>query len=507
MKERKLHPISPLFLVVETIGKMIFPALIAIVGSRGSSWELFALAAGLLISLFSIVQYRFYRYWLDEDEIRVKEGVFVRKMRQVKYGKIQNLNLIQNPLHRIFKVAKVQLESASGGKPEAVINVISLNAVAELQNRVHQAGLATRVNKVAGGATDEITKNLNGESEESSPVLLRLGLAEIVRYGIISNRGLIPVGIFFGFLAQLGDDIGSKNISPLIKGSINYVSEGVESLPIDGTLISVIYIIILAIVSLSFLWILSIGMALLQFYGFELKERSKKLIAKMGLLTKIEATIPKHRIQTITVRHSILHRLFDRIGVTIETAGGVNNEQQGVTMKHVAPVLPTDSKVEFLNQIQESKSWSEIEWQPIEARAWRRVFKVSFLLWALVLLVLWLHSGWAYGIGVAVSTVWSFFYAKAYIKNTGYFLSEKMAAFKSGVIFKKETYVRLPKVQTVRLKENLFDRRHKMATLELDTAGATHGAHHVEIPYLNYDVSEKLYRQISTRIKNNAFEW
>lgn len=136
VQANRLHKISPLFILFENIKKLIFPIVVALFSTRGSSWELFALGFALIISLGAIVQYRFYRYWLEGDKIRVQEGIFFRNVRQVPYKKIQNLNLVQSPLHRLFGVVKVQLESASGGKPEAVINVIDMQAVNEI-GRAH----------------------------------------------------------------------------------------------------------------------------------------------------------------------------------------------------------------------------------------------------------------------------------------------------------------------------------------------------------------------------------
>ncbi len=497
--ERKLHNISPLFILWENIKKLILPALIAVfgVGSRSSSWEIYALGGAALISVISIIQFKFYRYWLEDDQIRVKEGIIFRNLRQVKYNKIQNLNLIQGPLHRIFGVVKVQLESASGGAPEAIINVVSLDAVKELQQILQkQDGI------------DETNEVEPAETKKEQDSILKLSFGEIVRYGLISNKGLIAVAVFFGFISQFIGDDNPRNIRSAIKTGVNYVSDGVQSMvPETSVLGTIVFSFIMLMIALSVLWILSIGMAWFKFHDFNLVKKNNKLAAGMGLLTKLQATIPTQRIQTITVHNSWLHQIFDRIGVTVETAGGVNTEQQGVTMKQVAPVLPKGQRLEFLEQIQSDQEWRNQQWQSVEARAWKRVFKASVFSWGLLLLPLIVHSLWTYAIAFPVMIIWSFFYAKAYIKNTGYFITDRMAAFKSGVVFRKETYVRIPKVQTLRIKESFFDRRHKMAKLELDTAGATPGAHHIEIPYISHETAEKLYAQVTANIKDIEFEW
>lgn len=495
-QERRLNKISPLFILIDNIKKLIFPALVALFGTKGSSWEYIALGIAAFVSLGSIVQYRFYRYWLEPTRIRVKEGIIFRNVRQVNYNKIQNLHLVQNPLHKMFRVAKVQLESASGGKPEAVINVISVDAVIELRKRIHG-------------------EETQAETEESAPdrkekqVLLGLNFAEIVKYGIITNRGLIAVGVFFGFFFQAID--GSQFEQSIKQRAITFANS-FDSLvqgfiPTGSILSTIIYGTVLFLIALLFLWLLSILMALFKFHGYKLKEVNSKLVAKMGLLTQVSGTIPMSRIQTVTVRNSPLHRRFKRISISVETAGGVNTDQQGITFKQIAPVLPSAEQSAFLDKIQAETDWSERDWQPIEARAWKRLYKKVVVIFALLLLTtinisIYLYLGSLLGVMVL-----AYFYSKAWIRRTSYSICENAIGFRKGVFFRKEIYAPLSKIQTTNINENPFDRRHKMASLELDTAGSIVGAFHIDIPYITNTEALKLQQFIIAKVKNSQFEW
>lgn len=298
----------------------------------------------LIISLGAIVQYRFYRYWLEGDKIRVQEGIFFRNVRQVPYKKIQNLNLVQSPLHRLFGVVKVQLESASGGKPEAVINVIDMQAVKALKHKIN----------------DE-EEQLDEEVAQPKDSILSLSFGEIVRYGMITNRGVVAVAIFFGFIMQFMDDQVERLITNYISQFTQWIDGLVSSIQFEnGWLYYTLITIIGVVAAIIALWLLSIAMALLKFHGFVLTKNKDKLQATMGLLTRLQATIPMTRIQTLTIHESLLHRWFKRIGITIETAGGVNNEQQGVSMKQVVPVAPNSMRDQLLNEIQ-----SDVDWEPL----------------------------------------------------------------------------------------------------------------------------------------------
>ena len=96
---------------------------------------------------------------------------------------------------------------------------------------------------------------------------------------------------------------------------------------------------------------------------------------------------------------------------------------------------------------------------------------------------------------------------KVYVKNTAYCLNHDVIGFKSGVIFKKETFARIGKTQTVQVKESPFDRRYGMAKLEVDTAGATVGAHHVEIPYIMLKDAQAIQSKLVERVSHKQFVW
>ncbi|AOE48808.1 PH domain-containing protein [Kangiella sediminilitoris] len=496
-EERRLHKSSPIFILLDNVKKILFPILIALLGPGGSYWEYVALAIALVVSLVSIVQYRFYRYWLEPNQIRVKEGVIFRNERQVPYKRIQNLNLSQNPLHRILGVVTVQLESASGGKPEAVINVVDMAAVRELKAMVH-------------GESDDIKSNQDGTQEQTQqkPALLRLPFGEIVRYGMITNKGLVILAVVFGFMSQLSDGFIKDYIETKIISLADWLSASFDSVVGDlGALTIVVYGLVIGILGLLGLWLLSITFALFKLHDFELIKRNHKLQATMGLMTRMQATIPMSRIQTLTVRNSLLHRWFKRLTVSVETAGGVNNEKQGLTLKEVAPLIRASERNSILENLQPELSWNSVDWMPIERAAMKRILRRLGALSLLLSVPLYL-SHWAYAAtAFVILIVLSFLYAKAYVKNTAYCLDQDMVGFKSGVIFKKETYVRLSKIQTVKVKESLFDRRYGMAKLEVDTAGAIVGAHHVEIPYIKLDEALRIQNKLVQRVSNKQFVW
>ena len=55
--------------------------------------------------------------------------------------------------------------------------------------------------------------------------------------------------------------------------------------------------------------------------------------------------------------------------------------------------------------------------------------------------------------------------------------------------------------------ESPFDRRHKMASVLIDTANAGAGQDAIAIPYLQRDVAEDIYGRLSAAAAETEFRW
>jgi putative membrane protein len=65
-----------------------------------------------------------------------------------------------------------------------------------------------------------------------------------------------------------------------------------------------------------------------------------------------------------------------------------------------------------------------------------------------------------------------------------YACDETRVAYREGWLLRQWTLARIEKGQAVRLSISPFDRRAGMASVALDTAGATAGAPRLQVPYL-----------------------
>lgn len=501
--ERRLHPLSWLFAAAQVAKGFVLPAILVLFAS-GDSYELWALAFAVPVVLGAVLQYAVFRYRLAEDEIVVRDGLLTRTERHIPYARIQNVDLVQNPLHRILRVALVRVETASGSKPEAIMRVLSLDAVDEMRAAVFAgrrtpAAAATRPDPQAG-------------------VLLHVPVRELVKLGTISNRGLVVVGAVAGlwwqrarFQPEMGDWAG-----PLIESAMDRLPAAAAGPPIVRAALAGGVLILAAVVLLR---VCSIGWYVLQLYDFTLRRRGTDLAAAYGLLTRVSRTIPASRVQSLRATESLLHRWFRRQSVELRTVGGGSGPHAdgqldvsavGATAEGqwLAPLVETERVPALVESVLPGAAIGSVRWQPVAPRAWRRIFVRWFALAVLpaALLAALAGSPWLLllivpgGLAVAV-------HARYTVRHAAYALTSWGVLCRLGWWRRTLTIVRYARIQTVALCESPFDRRHGMASVRIDTAGAAAGAYTMRIPYLDREAAVAVAHRLHDEAARQPFHW
>jgi len=502
VKGTRLNKYSPLFIALYVIIKSIVPMAIGMytyAKTDMSNWLFFGVA--ILIVLFAVLQYWFYHYLLKDEKIEIKEGILFKKNRKVPYTRIQNVNVSQNLLERYFKVATLQLESASGGKPEAVMRVVDLSVVETIKAKVKSASLAE-----VESPHDNVESEVDVVQEDNEQ-LHQISTKDVVKYGIISQKGMFYGAILFSFLAQ----------NQLFIASLTKYLNLFYKIP-DFSKITLaegfVYVGVIGLAMFVFLQLMSILWALMKFYDFKIEKHGDRLQANMGLLSKVAATIPLKKIQLYRISENPLHKYFKARTISIETAGGVNTDKSGIVMRWLAPYISKDKVKGLIHEIEPKIKLGTVDWQFLPQRAWKRVIKRSLFTLAIFSAIIigiaslpQIEIKYFAWVAMVLMIPVIFLYAKNFVKKTAYYINDDIICFKSGVWFGKQSFVKISKIQTVEILESYFDRRNKMATLEIDTAGSNPVLHHVKIPYLELEDAYKMRDFIQGKLKDIDFDW
>jgi putative membrane protein len=491
---RRLHPFTLVFALGSRLyasRALFFSALLALVVSRRRSsgdwhdWEHWLLVPVFGLLALELVRYFTLMYRFDAHEIVIAQGLFWKRERHIPYARVQNIELVQHAMHRLAGVAVVRLDTGTGAGAEGELSVLSLDAVAELRD-------AVRVGRreLAGG-----------DAAESRPdVLVALGLRELALHGLLTARGTVVIGALAGLLWQA--DLEGWGVRRYLPSA-----EGVWGSLVQATPRMLAEIGLLVIAAVLIFRLLSAAWSVVKHFDFRLTSRGPELFQSYGLITRVGRTIPRARIQKLTVSDDPWMRLFRRATLTVDTAASVHEKrkQQGQESSHVlVPIVPAPRVAGLVREVHPTGATApfddlaSLDWQGVDPRTFRRLVPVRLAIAAIVGLIVRGPSGSWVAAAVAGVAVAAILIVRAWIaaRSTAFAWSGETLLFRSGAWARHVSLVRASRVQVVNLIRSPFDRRWGMARVHVDTAGAAGGGHHVRIPWLTDAVADSLYARL-----------
>jgi putative membrane protein len=372
------------------------------------------------------------------------------------------------------------------------MRVLRLADAHALEEQIRAGGRAPVAAVSEGGAAP---------AAPESRLLLALDTAEVVRLGIVSNRGMIILGLGFAALAQAGDNLLGKlfrAIGTWLYGHVDALHMGWLAAAGAGRLI--LLRVLLALRLLSIVW------ALLQYHGFRLSEGDGRLSVERGLLTRVRSSLPRQRIQAWTLREGVLHRWFDRRSLRVDSAVVDSGGGEKSPIKDLAPLATPGAIDELVRGLLtprrgQAALWPPREWSPLHPQAWQREFLAPALIVTTVAsIVAIVRTPWALlALALVPLLYWN---ARRWAKHSAWSVADGLVAFRGGWLSKHWRFAEVRKLQALELRQTPFDRRWNMASLHFDTAGAEGVEAALAIPYLPAETARRLYDDLAYSLQN-----
>jgi putative membrane protein len=519
-KAHRLHCSSLLFRLFPLLKAFLVPALLVFFVSSSGRWQLWLPLAILPALLVEWYRLRTLRYRLTEEELVITTGRWFRGERHIPYTRIQNIDLVQGPLHRLLDVGEVRLETASGSGAEATLVVLSRSAERDLRDAVargrYAAGIAGSKQGLGAAARSAAEAGLDPTQLDATaeplgepmpvppaPPIVALNFAELARIAVDPGRSLIPLGVLFG-LAWEFDLFDRFDLRQRIGDWVDAGGFGYGWL--DGLLVAVAVFLALTLFSL-------IGTTLM-FHAFELRLVDDQFRIRRGLLTKVRATVPRRRIQLVSVHESLIHRWMGRIRVRVGTAGkGGFEDEDKQEESWLAPLVPKAELAGLLRKIEPRLAAEEPQWRAFPRaalhRARRQAVRIGVLL-AVALVLVWRFTDelpdaslWLAPLPLIV--LW--WRAGFSHRHRAFALDGPRLALRDGWLTRRTSFLLMEKVQSVDVYHGFFDRRWRQASLYVDTAGGGSTGHDFELRRLAFDLAEALQTEIVQRAEQARFRW
>lgn len=492
--EGRLHPFTIFFALWNAIRNFLLPLLIVLLFGRRREPDVYIWVGSLFIGLpvgIALIKYFTFTYRIQSGELITKQGLLGRTERHIPLGRVQDIRIEQGVLHRLSKMADVFVETAGGRGPEASLSVLSRTEAERLRVAVFEQSHAA----TAHGST--------AAPRVEREIVSHLSLRDLVLAGITSNRTASVLALIL-VLFQFVDDVLPQEtyqrfFETATKRFIEWQSNGGFSwVPI---LLAAFGLIVVGV-------IFSIIGSILVFYGFTLSRSGEDIHRSYGLITRRSSSLPRRRIQLLKIEETWLRRIFKLATLRADTAGGAQvgqgkDEQSGRDV--LLPVIPRSDVERVLPTFFPDLEDAGGEWQKVSRRAIRRGTKKG----AAVCILL---AGLFYGIQQNWHGLWPLLFLPAVYalnvmsyRHLGYSLGERFFRMRSGWLSRATHIVPVRNIQSVVVRQTPFDRRHRVATLLVDSAGQTNTGGGPRISNVPWNDAFAVARSLAHRAANTRY--
>lgn len=276
---------------VAGLPQLFIPIVALGFGTRSSNLGAgFAILTVLAISLlFRWLSWTRFRYFIEDDDIRIEHGLLSRSARSIPYDRIQDVSVEQKPLARLLGVGEVKFETGGGAGDEAKLSFVSLAEAERLRETVR-----SRKASVAVPGTDQPEAL---DAPEAPPVYAmdtrRLVTLGFYSFSLVIFAVLAGAAQQFDFLLPWSwDDLELLAGEAEKRGvDLAHVSRPAQ---FGGVLIGVLSLVAIGMIT-------GVVRTFLTQYGFQLDRTAKGFRRRRGLLTRTDVVMPVERVQAIAV--------------------------------------------------------------------------------------------------------------------------------------------------------------------------------------------------------------
>ncbi len=447
--DRRMHPGTIALRFLKDLPQTLIglPALFAVISDTGWTYVLLiAFVAAIVLGVTQWLGWSRFRYGVGSHEIVIQSGILSRNRRSIPFDRVQDVDIERGPLHRLFGLAKVRIETGGSAKDEGVLDSVTLSEADRLRGAI-RAG-KTGAAPVEGDAA---------VPAEGRPIYA-MRPARVLLSGLFNFSLVYLAGIFA--LLQAFEPWIPFDIEDPGRWIGLVDEEAVRGITL-GTGLAVLMVALLLGVVTGVLRTVS------RDFGFRLTAEGRRLRRERGLFTRSEVVLPRSRIQLAMVAAGPVRRVLgfaDLFFQTLTSGKGAGGQQE------VAPFARED---EIARVLQEGRRMTIPDPATLQRVSKRHVARAAIRDAVLPLAAILMASVVRAEALLALPLV-PLLLAGAFLRRRfhRYALTGGTLYVRDGVLRQRLWIVPVASTQALRLSRSLLQRSLGLATVAVDTAGA-----------------------------------
>lgn len=444
---RRVHPGTVALRFLKDLPQTLIglPALFALMSDTGWLYVIpIALMAMIVLIVVQWLAWSRFEYGVGAHEIVIQSGILSRNRRSIPFDRVQDVDIERGPLHRLFGLAKVRIETGGSAKDEGVLDSVTLDEADRLR-------AAIRAGKAGTIAVAE------AEAPESH-LIYAMSPGRVFVSGLF-NFSLVWIAGLFALLQTFEAYIPFDIYDP--GRWIGLVDErAVRGFTLGAGLAVLMVALSLGVVT-------GIARTLSRDFGFRLTAEGVRLRRERGLFTRSEVVLPKNRIQLAMIASGPIRRAFGFAELFFQT---LSAGKQAGGQQSVAPFARDD---EVARVLEEGRRLPLPDPASLEKVSTRHVVRAAIRDALLPLLII-LGASLIRIEALLLLPFVPFMLVAAFISRRfhRYALADGNLFVAAGVWRRRFWIVPVRNTQAVRLSRSILQRLLGLATVSVDTAGA-----------------------------------
>lgn len=460
---QRQHPAAIFISFLGSMKQLIFTlVLVFIFGQTGEGLPfIFLIGFFSLILLGSLasgfIGWWKFQYFLQPDELQVKQGLIFRKNRFIRRDRVQSIDINAKVIQRIFGLVELRIETAGGGsEPEFRLIALKRHDAELIKKELLERKSASPANS-QDAYIGEISE---GMSYSLSPVPEKPEVTEkeeTFKWELTVQRLLIAA------ITSSGVGIAATFMAAVISQAPQFLPDWLLNIAV-GWIVqsSIVYIGMFLVTVLLSAWLFTIVSTVLKYGMFTITKQGKDIHIFRGILEQRQLTLNANRINAVRIVQNLLRQPFGYCAVYVESAGGGTKEEDLSTI--LLPLCKRNEVNDLLEQIAPEYAF-EITYEGLPKESMRRyIIKLSVpsLILAGALTYSFTYGWIAFLLPLAGAILGYIQYKTAGIGNYDDYL-----CIRSRAISKTEVFLPRRRIQDMVHGQNPLQRLDKLFTIQV----------------------------------------
>jgi putative membrane protein len=451
-----------------TIIKAVWPLLLVVIfrdrNKTFDTLEMMLVGIPALILIRSLIDFFYFRFYIENEDLVIKKGFLSKKVITIPLGKIHSVHIEQNLVHQVLDVAKLTIDTAGSEKAEDFKQFLMRN-----QKDIPPEGqLATFRNETP---------------------LIRLSTGDLFKLGLSANHlqtFFIVLAFSFSMLQNL-QEIFENRVIRIVQESFSSIGFSLGSL-----IALIVFVLIISVV-------VSVVRIVLNYANFNCAETEKGYRVQTGLISTRQNLVPFSKVQYISWGANWIRR---QIGLFMLEFHQAQNEQAKRKQRIRLPITKKEYIVKLLESYHPAvKSIADSTHTMHKVYPVRRMLLAGIPTAVIISAIAFIWLKW-YTLLFFLWVPYVYIINSIYRKRFRLYISREAFQLTSGIWGKKSKLAQWYKIQYMELIQSIYQRRKKLATLVIHTAGGQ-----IKIPYIDVELARMIQNYALYKIESSEKSW